>query len=112
MCLARSEEHTSELQSLTISYAVFCFSCAPPLLHSFPTRRSSDLDLVRLPLLRRWLADLPGRHLHVLFLQRAKHIRRCQSALSQFRRVEPQAKLAERGLKATNVLSEIGRAHV
>ena len=48
-------------------------------------------DLVRLPLLRRWLADLPGRHLHVLFLQRAKHIRRCQSALSQFRRVEPQA---------------------
>src|SRR5690242_9259868 len=28
---------------MSISYAVFCFCCDPRDLHSFPTRRSSDL---------------------------------------------------------------------
>src|SRR5437588_832342 len=36
----RSEEHTSELRHTVISYAR---DCSPPALHSFPTRRSSDL---------------------------------------------------------------------
>jgi len=40
----RSEEHTSELQShWYISYAVFCWYGKHRHLHSFPTRRSSDL---------------------------------------------------------------------
>src|SRR5439155_26368661 len=50
-----------------------------------------DADLVRLPFLLRRLTDLSYRDLHVLFLEGAKHICRCQSALRQFCRVEPKA---------------------
>ena len=48
-------------------------------------------DLVRLPFWRRRLPDLSGRDLHVLFLQCAKHACRRQSALRQFRGIEPKA---------------------
>src|SRR5262245_8616604 len=42
----RSEEHTSELQSLRhlVCRLLLEKSVVPPLLHSFPTRRSSDLS--------------------------------------------------------------------
>src|SRR5205823_1572874 len=45
----RSEEHTSELQSLAyLVCRLLLESCrTPPDLHSFPTRRSSDLSAVR-----------------------------------------------------------------
>ena len=54
VAMARSEEHTSELQShLQISYAVFCLKKKtflmirrPPRSTLFPSRRSSDLVCV------------------------------------------------------------------
>ncbi len=48
-------------------------------------------DLIRLPARRRRLADLPGRYLHVLFLQRRQNVRGRQSALRHFRGIEPQS---------------------
>src|SRR5205823_500041 len=42
--LARSEEHTSELQSLAYLVCRLLLPVLHPYLPSFPTRRSSDLD--------------------------------------------------------------------
>src|SRR5437016_5592492 len=39
----RSEEHTSELQSLTNLVCRLLLTATHPTLHTFPTRRSSDL---------------------------------------------------------------------
>src|SRR5262249_44591638 len=71
MCSAalRSEEHTSELQSLTnlVCRLLLESSGAHRDLHSFPTRRSSDLDQADQPARPRSVQqpDLPfGRHRH------------------------------------------------
>src|ERR1035441_8777564 len=44
---ARSEEHTSELQSLRHLVCLYLLGGANRYLHSFPTRRSSDLRSLR-----------------------------------------------------------------
>src|SRR5262249_13769351 len=51
----RSEEHTSELQSLTnlVCRLLLSCDCPHPDLHSFPTRRSSDLTGARIGSVRR-----------------------------------------------------------
>src|SRR6185437_13852035 len=48
-------------------------------------------NLVRLLLVRRWLAKLACRDFHVLFLERADYITRRKTARSQTHRIDPYA---------------------
>src|SRR5947209_1897866 len=107
----RSEEHTSASHA-NISYAVFCFA-HHPVRRSFPTRRSSDLDPVRLawriadavdrrdanPLLR------VGRVLD--FADRRELVRDSDDDVVTFRRER------DRRCRVVDAeVDEIGRAHV
>ena len=51
----------------------------------------ADADLIVLAGVRRRLADAAGRHLHVLFLQRAQDVGGGEAAAGQTHRVQPQA---------------------
>src|SRR5438046_2715816 len=113
MLMPRSEEHTSELQSLTnlVCRLLLALSASPGVLHSFPTRRSSDLQVLNRA--DGHLVVASAHHAHA-----AAHLLHLDGAAGDHHHVHALAHAGHHrgghplGHHAGHAHAEIGRAHV
>src|SRR5690348_4768254 len=113
LVVARSEEHTCELQSPVhlVCRLLLESSAALPHLHSFPTRRSSDLQSTEDPRVAPAVAKYALRKLaspekRILWMTGAGHVITVDYGRERL------FSEAERWLESHAGRGEIGRAHV